>query len=134
MTAAVAFHPDGERIVTASWDQSIKVWDVATGRELKSRSVHTAPIQSVAISKDGKLVSGGEDKIARVWKADTLDYLFPLEGHEDRIFSVAFSPDGETILTGGWDRTARLWDAKTGTALPTAFRARRSDSRRDLFE
>jgi WD40 repeat protein/serine/threonine protein kinase/tetratricopeptide (TPR) repeat protein len=74
----LAFSPDGRRIVTSSWDRSIKLWDPDTGREVFTLRGHTAGLLVVAFSPDGRrLVSGGIDFTARVWDATPLpaDFL-----------------------------------------------------------
>ena len=76
---------------------------------------HGDRIWSVAFSPDGKWVlTGGNDKTARVWDAETGQEKAALMGHTDEIRGVAFSPDGKLVLTGSADKTARVWDAETG--------------------
>ena len=117
---SVAFSPDGQRIVTGSWDQTAKVWEVASGRELLKLEGHTAPIWCVAISPDGqRIVTGSWDQTARVWEAVTSRPLLTLKGHSGPIRSVAFSPDGQRIVTGSWDQTAKVWEAASGRVLLT---------------
>jgi WD40 repeat protein len=75
---------------------------------------------SAAFSPDGKfIVTGSEDRTARIWDASTGQPLRTLEGHESDITSAAFSPDGRFIVTGSGDNTARIWDATTGEPLRT---------------
>ena len=83
-------------------------------------SGHTAYVNSVAFSPDGtKVLTGRDDKTARLWDAATGSCIRTFTGHTSRVFSVAFSPDGTKVLTGSWDKTARLWDAGTGAHLRT---------------
>ena len=66
----MAFSPDGQRIVTGSWDQTAKVWEAASGRELLTLKGHSDAIVSVAFSPDGqRIVTGSEDQTAKVWEA-----------------------------------------------------------------
>jgi DNA-binding beta-propeller fold protein YncE len=110
----VAFSPDGKRIVTASADQTAKVWDAATGRELLALKGHTSWVRGVAFSPDGKrIVTASADQTAKVWDAATGREVLSLKGHNSFLTSVAFSPDGTRIVTGG-GLTAREWDAATG--------------------
>ena len=72
----------------------------------------------MAFSPDGKTVlTGSEDKTARLWDAATGQPLGPPLTHQGPVMAVAFSPDGKTVLTGSDDKTARLWDAATGQPL-----------------
>ena len=117
---AVAFSPDGQRIVTGSWDQTAKVWDAASGRELLSLKGHRWPIWCVAFSPDGqRIVTGSWDQTAKVWEAASGHELLTLEGHSAPIRSVAFSPDSQRIVTGSWDQTAKVWEAASGRKLLT---------------
>jgi hypothetical protein len=116
----VGFTRDGQRIVTGSWDQTAKVWEAASGRELLTLKKHTGPIQSVAFSPDGqRIVTGSWDQTAKVWETTTGKELLTLKGHGLGVASVAFSPDGQRIVTGSWDLTAKVWQAGSGQELLT---------------
>jgi WD40 repeat protein len=116
----VAFSPDGTRIVSGSYDSTIRIWDAQTGEEvIEPFTGHTSIIQSVAFSPDGtRIVSGSYDRTIRIWDAQTGEEVVePLTGHTDRVQSVAFSPDGTRIVSGSFDKTIRIWDAKTGEVI-----------------
>jgi len=122
---SVAFSPNGRQVLTGSWDGTARVWDAATGKELRQFEGHTGWVLSVAFSPDGRQVLTGSgnpfertsDNTARLWDAATGQELRRFEGHTDPVTSVAFSPDGRQVLTGSGDKTARLWDAATGKEL-----------------
>jgi hypothetical protein len=117
---SVAFSPDGQRIVTGSWDQTAKVWDAATGLELRTLKGPSGYVYSVAFSPDGKrIVTGSSDNTPRVWDAASGNVLLTLVGHGGRTMSVAYSPDGKRIVTGSDDGTAKVWDAASGHELLT---------------
>ncbi len=79
---------------------------------------HTDEVTGVAFSPDGRrILTGSQDKTAKVWDAATGQELFALKGHINGVSSVAFSPDGRRILTGSWDKTAKVWDADKGQEL-----------------
>ena len=97
---SVAFSPDGKRLVTASWDGTVKVWDAATGQETLTLKGHTGGVSSVAFSPDGKrIASASEDETVKVWDAATGQETLTLKGHTDAVLSVAFSPDGKRIAS-----------------------------------
>jgi len=68
LVRAVAFSPDARRVLAASFDQKLRLWDVDTGEELSQFNAKTPWITSVAFLPDGQVLSGGGDKIIRVWK------------------------------------------------------------------
>ena len=117
---SAAFSPDGGRIVTASSDNTARVWDAATGREIATLSGHMRFVLSAAFSPDGgRIVTASSDNTARVWDAATGRVVATLSEHTAPVRSAAFSPDGGRIVTGSDDRTARVWDAATGRVIAT---------------
>ncbi|KAF7334812.1 WD40 repeat-like protein [Mycena sanguinolenta] len=115
---AVAFSPDGTRVVSGSKDKTMRIWDVTSSATLQRMEGHTNWVTSVAFSPDGaRIVSGSEDKTVCIWDAMTGALLGRMEGHTSRVTSVAFAPDGARIVSGSGDKTVRIWDAMTGAAL-----------------
>ncbi|MHC4439237.1 MAG: protein kinase domain-containing protein, partial [Planctomycetota bacterium] len=118
--ASIAISPDGNRIISGSGDDTIKVWDAATGDEVMTLRGHKYGVNSVAFSPDGKrIVSGSDDKTIKIWDAATGTELRTLHGHGRRINVVAFSPGGKRIFSGSADNTIKVWDAATGAELMT---------------
>ena len=86
---SVAFSPDGQKIVSGSWDRTVRVWDAAAGTLLQTLEGHSGSVTSVAFSPDGqKIVSGSWDRTVRVWDAAAGTLLQTLEGHSDLVYSV----------------------------------------------
>ncbi len=122
----IAISPQGDRIVSGSGDQKIKIWDAVTGAELMNLRAHEVGpsvypgVWSAVFSPDGKrIVSSGADNTIRVWDAATGAEVMSLRGHEDSIMSVSFSPDGKHIISGSYDKTVKVWDAASGTEAMT---------------
>jgi WD40 repeat protein len=120
LVSAVAFSPDGTRIVTASSD-SARLFDAATGNEL-ARFEHDGYVSAVVFSPDGtRIATASGDLVegpysARVFDAATGNQLVRLD-HDDLVNAVAFSPDGTQVATGSWDHSARVFDAASGAML-----------------
>jgi hypothetical protein len=107
----VAFSPDGQRLATAGWDQTVRIWDSATGKELLALKGHAGPVRSVAFSTDGqRLASGSDDKTVRIWDSATGKELFAFKGHAGWLSAVAFSPDGQRLASANQDGSIHLWE------------------------
>jgi Leucine-rich repeat (LRR) protein/tRNA A-37 threonylcarbamoyl transferase component Bud32 len=116
---SVAVSPDGRRALSGSADRTMRLWDLAAGKELRRFEGHEMPVSSVAFSPDGRrALSGSWVGVMRLWDVETGKELRRFEGHTSWVNSVAFSPDGARALSGGGEgSTARLWDLATGREL-----------------
>ncbi len=118
--SSAEFSPDGSRLVSASKDHTIRIWDANSGSGLRTLRGHTGQVLSAAFSPDGKrIVSASDDKTVRIWDAQTGKNVQTLEGHTGYVSSATFSPDGRRVATASGDATVRIWDASTGACLQT---------------
>ena len=134
---SAVFSPDGKTVVSGAGDNTVKLWNIATGRELFTLHGHENWVKSVAFSPDGKtILSASVDHTLKLWDAATGREipifpgrrLLPVPGHTKGVNSAAFSPDGKTIVSGSGDsyeidgdirrdNTLRLWNAATGQEI-----------------
>jgi WD40 repeat protein/tRNA A-37 threonylcarbamoyl transferase component Bud32 len=111
---ALAFSPDGRRLLTCNLAGPIRVWDVATGQPLYSLA---GPASTLAVfSPDGKMVaaSAGPPGGLAVWDVETGRLQFQAQGHRQDVRCLAFSPDGSMLASGSKDMTIVLWNVVTG--------------------
>ena len=117
---SVAFSPDGRTLAAGSGDHSIKIWDIASGREVTKLTGHSGIVNSVAFSPDGRmLASASLDHTVKLWDVASGAELRTLAGHTEVALGVAFSPDGHTVASASFDHTIKLWDVASGRELRT---------------
>jgi WD40 repeat protein len=113
--SSVAFSRDGRLVLTAGSGGKVRLWDVATGYQVRAFEGDQEFFLPVAIAPDGRsLVTVESDHALVQWEISSGKKIRSFVGHTDRVSSLAFSPDGRWILSGSLDSTARLWDAKSG--------------------
>ena len=118
----MAFSPDGQRLASGSWDQTIKFWEVSTGEQLGTIGRKNKEIEALAFSHDGRwLASENSSNTVTLRDALTGQELRVLASDKplgplgsNWVYSIAFSPDGQWLATGLDDKTVRLWDVSTG--------------------
>ena len=114
----VAVTPDGKYAVSASEDHTLKVWDLATGRALRTLEGHSASVYGVAVTVDGKrAVSATEDHTLRVWYLGTSRVLRTLEGHSGSVYGVAVTVDNRRVVSASRDGMLKVWDLETGQQI-----------------
>lgn len=126
-TDSAVFAPKGKTLAAGGGDNKICLWDVATRKVIRVLSGHTFDVHTLAFSPDGQLIAsssyGGPDDTVRLWDVDSGQQMHILRPR-GQTYSVAFSPDGALLATGGWDHQAHLWDVLTGKEVYT-FRGHR---------
>ena len=116
---SVALSKDGARVLSGSFDSTLKLWDAATGALIHSFE-HSDAVWAAALSADGRRVlSGGGDKKIKLWDVATGRLVRAFEDHSGRVLSVAFSADDARVLSGSADNTIKLWDAASGHLIRT---------------
>lgn len=111
------FSPDGQHVVTASLDRTIRIWNVSDGKQ-----VLVIPLSSEGVSAsynpDGQhVVTADYDGRVQIWDATTGDELLKLPGEQEHVWTALYSPKGDRIVTAGVGGIARIWDADTGSEL-----------------
>lgn len=136
---SVSFNPDGSLLATGDLDGKICLWRVVDGQQVLTLKGHMGWIWAVTFSPDGKtLASCSHDSLIRLWDVQNIDFeqsnpanlaeasdsshlsgtcLKTLRGHFSRVWTIAFSPDGQMLASGSDDQTIRLWNAHDGTCL-----------------
>ena len=114
---AAQYSPDGQFIITGSRDKSAKLWDVASGHELRTFLGHQHTVNQVTFIKDGKyLATSSADNSAKIWEVLTGKELFSVKG-DNYMTDVVFSPDGKLLITAGYENVVVIWDWQNNLAI-----------------
>jgi WD40 repeat protein len=112
--------PDGQHVVSASEDHTLKVWELASGRELATLQGHTASVTACAVTPDGRhVVSASNDRTLKVWELASGRELTMLQGHTDWLNACAVTPNGRHIISASDDHALKVWELATGRELVT---------------
>lgn len=123
---AIAFSPEGNWLASSSGDQTIVIWDIKTGRCLRTlqhdgdciRAIAISPLPTPFFQQTGHLLlCSYTNTTIKVWNANTGELLKSFEGHTKHIWSVAFTPNGQTLISGSEDNTIRFWKMTSGECL-----------------
>ncbi len=115
--SGVAFTPDGRRVVSTSFDKTMRVWDMESGKELRKCEGHSDWIFGLAVCFDGRhVLTAGKDWTMRLWDIERGQEL-RLIACPDEVHCVAFSPIDHKALSGGRDGKVRLWEIDQGQEL-----------------
>ena len=105
--------PDGKRVVTASSDQTARLWDAESGKEIAVLKAHTGLVLAASFSPDGKrVVTASSDQTARLWDAESGKEIAVLKAHEGGALMASWRRDGRRLVTAGQDRVARIWNVE----------------------
>jgi WD40 repeat protein len=119
---ALAFSPDGKRLASASWGDSVKVWDATSGADLPTLRGHTSTVHAVAYSPDGTQLASAaatlspESGEVKLWDAKSNSEITTLRGHTAAVSAMAYSPDGTRIATAS-NGTVKVWDTRSGVQV-----------------
>lgn len=113
--SAVAYHPDGEQILSGSFDTTLILWNTLNAEIVQTFTGHNGAVVALDFNADGsRFISGANDKTARIWDTETGEITLTFDGHAGNITSAAWHPTSTLIATGGLDNRVLLWDADTG--------------------
>ena len=116
----VSFSPDGLRLASAGDDGTIRVWNLAGGKETLRIAAHPKlAFQALFHAGGTMLISCGNDPTIRIWDARTGKEQASLRGHQNGVETIALSPDGLRLASGGADATTRIWDLAQRRELHT---------------
>ncbi|MBW4477637.1 MAG: NACHT domain-containing protein [Tolypothrix brevis GSE-NOS-MK-07-07A] len=119
---SVAFSPNSQFLATGDSRGMVRLWDVASGREILNCKGHTHWVESVTFSPtDAIIASASNDQTVRLWDVSTGKCLKILQEHTNSVLCVVFNPDGQKLATASLDQTVKLWDISTGECLKTFY-------------
>ncbi|MBL1179375.1 WD40 repeat domain-containing protein, partial [Pantanalinema sp. GBBB05] len=114
------FSPDGKTLASGSGDKTVKLWEVGSGKLIRTLIGHNSAVSSVEFSPDSKtLTSGSADNTVKMWEVSSGKLIRTLTGHRSYVISLGFSPSGKTLASGSDDKTVKLWDVETGKLIRT---------------
>ncbi|KAJ5293252.1 Nuc-1 negative regulatory protein preg [Penicillium atrosanguineum] len=117
---SITWSPDGSRLASGSYDQTVRIWDPVTGECMSTLKGHSDDVTSIAWSPDGsRLISGSYDQTVRIWDPVTGQCISTIEGHNGLVRSITWSPDGSRLASGSNDQTVRIWDPVTDQCIFT---------------
>lgn len=120
MVRGVAVSPDGQRVLTASFDYTLRLWGFVEQTDQGSLDGHHGPVNAARFLPGGRqAVSVSDDGAAILWNLDTLKPIRRFVGHKHKAMGVALTADGKKMATGGWDKTVRLWTVADGALVKT---------------
>ncbi|MGD8752670.1 MAG: DUF4062 domain-containing protein, partial [Anaerolineales bacterium] len=115
---AIAITPDGQFLLSACEDKTVKIWDLDRGEELLTLKGHDDEVLDVAITSDGRqVISASSDETIKIWDFYSGSEIRTLSGHENKTLAIALTPDNQRLISASADKTLRIWDLKSGKTL-----------------
>jgi WD40 repeat protein len=118
----VALTAGGKRAISASADETLKVWDVETGLVLRTLEGHSLSVSGVAVTADGeRAISASRDRTLKVWDLGTGRILRTLKGHSHYVYAISVTADGKRAVSASEDKTLKVWDLGKGREVHTLW-------------
>lgn len=118
--ASIAYNPNGKILVSGSYDNTVKLWNLTKNKEIRTFKGHSAWVAAVAITPNNKnLVSSSYDNTIKLWNMVNGQQIRTFKGHSDSVGALLVTKDGKTIISGSFDRTIKLWNLDNGEEIRT---------------
>ncbi|MBN1590187.1 MAG: WD40 repeat domain-containing protein [Pirellulales bacterium] len=112
---AMAYSPDGTRLASAGDEREVRLWDTATGNHLATLPKQSSKLLALTFCSADILAAGGSDNVIRIWNTRNALEAFSLEGHTGSVTALAWKPDTQTLFSGSFDTTVRVWQLNDDT-------------------
>ncbi|MDF1745582.1 MAG: WD40 repeat domain-containing protein [Gimesia sp.] len=120
VTLCTVLTPNGTQALSGSHEETLKFWDLTSGRRLESLPAHPNGVYCVTVTPDNKqAITGSTDNILKVWDITNGKLIHSLNGHSGLVRSVTVTPDGTQAISGSADKTVKVWDLASGKLLKT---------------
>ncbi len=118
-THSLAVNHDQTLLATGGFDRTIDIWDLSSGKLIKSILAHNYSIRTLIFDKNNRIISGGTDGAVKLWEIDKMEPIRDFLGHTARVRTIDLSPDESLIVSGSEDNRVKVWEIKTGKLLLT---------------
>lgn len=115
----MSFTPDSLKLVSGSFDKTIKLWQLDTGADIYALGERLKGVFALAVSPDGKLLASGGDETIELWNLETGTLRHNLSQHQASVRALAIAPDSKTLISGSFDQTIILWSLPDGIVSKT---------------